>query len=91
MFELHVAASPGSWSGSRGTSRLTISSCARLMVRTVHELQDAGVEPDVWKVEGMDRREDCVKVVAARGGTAGIEWAASSWVAARTSRRSGSG
>jgi myo-inositol catabolism protein IolC len=28
-------------------------------------LQDAGVEPDVWKVEGLDRREDCVKVVAA--------------------------
>ncbi|MGH7171401.1 MAG: 2-deoxy-5-keto-D-gluconate 6-phosphate aldolase domain-containing protein, partial [Gemmataceae bacterium] len=24
-----------------------------------------GVEPDVWKVEGMDRREDCASVVAA--------------------------
>ncbi len=41
-----------------------------LMVRTLHELQEAGVEPDVWKVEGMDRREDCASVVAAarRGG-----------------------
>ncbi|MBO0727341.1 MAG: DUF2090 domain-containing protein [Blastocatellia bacterium] len=41
-----------------------------LMVRTIHELQDAGVEPDVWKVEGLDRRGDCEKVVAAarRGG-----------------------
>ena len=39
------------------------------MVRTLHELQDAGVEPDVWKVEGLDRREDCVNlVVAARRG-----------------------
>ncbi len=36
-----------------------------LMVRTLHELQDAGVEPDVWKVEGMDRHEDCASVVAA--------------------------
>jgi 5-dehydro-2-deoxygluconokinase len=36
-----------------------------LMVRTIHELQDAGVEPDVWKVEGLDRREDCEKAVAA--------------------------
>ena len=37
----------------------------RLMVQAIHELQDAGVEPDVWKVEGLDRREDCEKVVAA--------------------------
>jgi myo-inositol catabolism protein IolC len=36
-----------------------------LMVRTLHELQEAGVEPDVWKIEGMDRREDCASVVAA--------------------------
>jgi 5-dehydro-2-deoxygluconokinase len=35
-----------------------------LMVKTIQELQDAGVEPDVWKVEGLDRREDCEKVVA---------------------------
>jgi len=27
--------------------------------------QDAHVEPDVWKIEGLDRREDCEKVVAA--------------------------
>ncbi len=36
-----------------------------LMVRAIHELQDAGVEPDIWKIEGLDRREDCAKVVAA--------------------------
>ena len=34
-----------------------------LMVQAIHELQDAGVEADVWKIEGMDRREDCEKVV----------------------------
>jgi myo-inositol catabolism protein IolC len=41
-----------------------------LMVQTIHQLQDAGVEADVWKIEGLDRREDCVKMVAAarRGG-----------------------
>jgi 5-dehydro-2-deoxygluconokinase len=37
----------------------------RLMVQAIHELQDAGVEVDVWKVEGLDHREDCVEVVAA--------------------------
>ena len=35
-----------------------------LMVRTIEELQSAGIEPDVWKIEGLDRREDCEKIVA---------------------------
>ncbi len=37
----------------------------QLMVRAIRELQDAGVEPDVWKIEGLDRRTDCEAVVAA--------------------------
>lgn len=36
-----------------------------LMVQAIHQLQDAGVEADVWKIEGLDRREDCVKIVEA--------------------------
>jgi len=36
-----------------------------LMVQAIHELQDSGVEPDVWKIEGIERKEDCQKVVAA--------------------------
>jgi 5-dehydro-2-deoxygluconokinase len=36
-----------------------------LMVQAICQLQDSGVEPDVWKIEGIDRREDCEKVVAA--------------------------
>src|SRR4051794_34281040 len=40
------------------------------MVRAITALQDAGIEPDVWKIEGIDRTEDCARVVAAvrRGG-----------------------
>jgi myo-inositol catabolism protein IolC len=34
-----------------------------LMVRAIQELQDAGVEPDVWKIEGLDRRHDCIAMV----------------------------
>jgi myo-inositol catabolism protein IolC len=37
----------------------------KLMIQTIQELQDARVEPDVWKIEGLDRREDCERVVAA--------------------------
>jgi myo-inositol catabolism protein IolC len=37
----------------------------KLMVETIHELQDAGVEPDVWKIEGLDLQLDCERMVAA--------------------------
>jgi len=42
----------------------------RLMAGAIQQLQEAHVEPDVWKIEGLDRREDCEKIVAAarRGG-----------------------
>jgi 5-dehydro-2-deoxygluconokinase len=36
-----------------------------LMVGAIQQLQDAGIEPDVWKIEGLDRRADCEQVVAA--------------------------
>jgi myo-inositol catabolism protein IolC len=35
-----------------------------LMIAAIKELQQAGVEPDVWKVEGLDRRSDCGALVA---------------------------
>ena len=37
----------------------------KLMVHTIEELQDAHIEPDVWKIEGLDRGEDCERIVAA--------------------------
>ncbi len=36
-----------------------------LMVRAIHALQDARIEPDVWKVEGLDRREQYERIAAA--------------------------
>jgi myo-inositol catabolism protein IolC len=36
----------------------------RLMVEAIEQLQGAGVEPDVWKVEGLDSRRDCEEIVA---------------------------
>ncbi|HET6471171.1 MAG TPA: DUF2090 domain-containing protein [Pseudomonadales bacterium] len=46
----------------------------QLMLRAIGELQDAGVEPDVWKIEGLDRRDDCAAIVttARRGGRHGV-------------------
>ena len=40
-----------------------------LMTRAIQQFLEAQVEPDVWKLEGLDRREDCLAVVeAARKG-----------------------
>jgi 5-dehydro-2-deoxygluconokinase len=46
----------------------------QLMVETIEELQAAQVEPDVWKIEGLDRREDCEAMVktARSGGRASV-------------------
>jgi myo-inositol catabolism protein IolC len=33
-----------------------------LMRVAIAELQESGVEPDVWKIEGIDRREQCAAI-----------------------------
>jgi myo-inositol catabolism protein IolC len=36
-----------------------------LMIEVIHELQDAEVEADIWKIEGIDRQEDCERIADA--------------------------
>jgi myo-inositol catabolism protein IolC len=45
-----------------------------LMRRTIADFQENGVEPDVWKIEGIDRREDCERIAeqARSGGRDGV-------------------
>jgi myo-inositol catabolism protein IolC len=45
-----------------------------LVVEIIRTLQDAGVEPDIWKIEGLDSRDDCKRAVVAarRGGRGGV-------------------
>jgi 5-dehydro-2-deoxygluconokinase len=71
MFELLVPADKAQLDQVKGDKKAyDVEIRPRLMEQTIHELQDAGVEPDVWKIEGLDRREDCERIVAAarRGG-----------------------
>jgi myo-inositol catabolism protein IolC len=71
MFELIVPAEKSQLERLNGDKKAyDVQLRPQLMVRAIEELQDAGIEPDVWKIEGLDRREDCEKVVAAarRGG-----------------------
>jgi len=35
-----------------------------LIVRAMAHLQEAGVEPEIWKIEGLDDREDCRRAAA---------------------------
>ncbi len=44
------------------------------MQQAIQALQAAGVEPDVWKIEGLDDRDDCERIVtmARREGRQGV-------------------
>lgn len=66
MFELLVPAEKAQLDKLKGDkSTYDLELRPRLMVEAIRELQDAGVEPDLWKIEGLDRREDCQAIVAA--------------------------
>ena len=66
MFEMLVPAEKAQLDRLKGDKKLyDLELRPTLMVQAIQQLQDAGVEPDVWKVEGLDRREDCEKTVAA--------------------------
>jgi 5-dehydro-2-deoxygluconokinase len=65
MFELLVPAEKSQLDQLKGDKKAyDVELRPRLMVQTIMELQDAQVEADVWKIEGLDRREDCEKIVA---------------------------
>ncbi len=68
MFELLVPAEKAQLDQFKGDKKAyDVELRPSLMVEAIRELQDAGVDPDVWKIEGLDRREDCERsVVAAR-------------------------
>ena len=70
MFELLVPAERQQLDKVGGDKkRYDLELRPQLMVRAIEELQAAGVEPDVWKIEGLDRAEDCEAIVkAAREG-----------------------
>ena len=65
MFELLVPAEKSQLEKVNGDKKAyDLQLRPQLMVGAIQELQDAGVEPDIWKIEGLDRHEDCEKMVA---------------------------
>ncbi len=65
MFELLVPPEKGQLDKFRGDRKAyDLELRPRLMVEAMHELRAGGVEPDLWKIEGLDRRRDCEAMTA---------------------------
>lgn len=66
MFELLVPAEKAQLDKLKGDKKAYDRELRlQLMVGAIEELQAAGVDPDVWKIEGLERRKDCERIVAA--------------------------
>ena len=64
MFELLVPATEAQMAGVRQDKEAyDLQVRPRLMMQALSALQEAGIEPDVWKIEGLARREDCERMV----------------------------
>jgi myo-inositol catabolism protein IolC len=75
LFELLVPAEDHQLEQVGGdTDRYDAELRPELMRRTIVAFQDAGVEADIWKIEGIDTQEDCdlIAQTARRGGRDGV-------------------
>jgi myo-inositol catabolism protein IolC len=64
MFELLVPASKAQLAEVQGNARTyDLQMRPAAMLSAIRALQDAGIEPDIWKIEGLVRREDCERLV----------------------------
>src|ERR687891_590507 len=60
LFELLVAAEPSQLEAVGGDEdRYDKEIRPGLMLQAIRDLHGFGIEPDIWKIEGLDRREDC--------------------------------
>ncbi len=60
LFELLVPAEPHQLETAGGdAARFDTELRPHLMRLAIAQLQESGIEPDIWKIEGLDRREDC--------------------------------
>ena len=64
MFELLVPATQAQLDSVQADKKVyDLNLRCGLMLEAIAQLQDAGIEPDIWKIEGLDKREDCERVV----------------------------
>jgi myo-inositol catabolism protein IolC len=71
LFELLVPATPAQLQACGGQAGYDRQLRPRLVLEAIAELQDGGVEADIWKIEGLESSVDCARVVEqARSGSA---------------------
>ena len=63
LFELLVPATPAQLDACGGRAGYDRALRPSLVMQAIDELQHAGVEPDIWKIEGLDAAVDCARVV----------------------------
>ena len=64
LFELLVPAEPQQLESMGGdAAKFDTELRPHLMRLAISQLQESGIEPDIWKIEGIDRREDCEAIV----------------------------
>jgi len=68
LFELLVPATPAQLErcggSAAGPAQYDRALRPALVVQTLRELQQGGVEADIWKIEGLETSADCARVVA---------------------------
>ncbi len=63
LFELLVPAEPAQLEAVGGDEdRFDKELRPALMLQAIRDCHERGVEPDIWKIEGLDKREDCQAV-----------------------------
>lgn len=75
LFELLVPAETSQLQSVEGsTERYDTELRPELMRRAIAAIQDAGIEVDIWKIEGVDERSDCemLSAQARTGGRDGV-------------------
>lgn len=63
LFELLVPPTPVQLERCGGHDSYDREIRAGLVVQVLRELQQGGVEPDIWKIEGLETAADCARVV----------------------------
>lgn len=75
LFELLVPASGDQLASVDGSvERYDTELRPALMKRVIEALQDGGVEPDIWKIEGIESRDECAEIatLVRRNGRDGV-------------------
>ncbi|MGH6693229.1 MAG: 2-deoxy-5-keto-D-gluconate 6-phosphate aldolase domain-containing protein [Gammaproteobacteria bacterium] len=74
LFELLVPPTPQQVEAAGDDQTWDRDERPKLMKTAIEQLQASGVEPDIWKIEGIDHREDCETIAATTraGGRDGV-------------------